>query len=344
MNQVQLIDVFFIAAFTAYLLTPFIRTVAIKTGYLDHPQDNKVHAHPVPLLGGISIFISFLIAILTKEPVASLPQVRAMLLGAFILVVIGLIDDRMGMMPNFKLLGQFLAAMVLIKSGLRIAFIPNYYISVIVTYIWIIGITNSFNLLDNMNGLSAGIAGIAAVFFGTISYMNGQPGIGVIAFALAGSSLGFLKHNFPKASIFMGDTGSLVLGYVLSAIAIMGHWKASILATSLMIPILVLGYPIFDTALVCIIRILERRSIFQGGKDHSSHRIALLGFKRYKTVLVIYGMCFVLGLIAVAMTKTTWRVGMGMGIITFIFMVIFGAWISSVDTKRFGRKKAAREN
>ncbi|MDD5136367.1 MAG: MraY family glycosyltransferase [Candidatus Omnitrophica bacterium] len=344
MNYIQILDVFFIAGFIAYLLTPFIRTVATKFGYLDHPQDNKVHAHPMPLLGGVSIFAAFAISLLTKEAVIALPPVRAILIGALILFIIGLIDDKMGMMPNFKLLGQFLAAMIIIKSGLRIEFVNNYYLSIVITYIWIIGITNALNLLDNMNGLSAGIAAIAAVFFGIISYLNGQHEVSAVAFALAGGALGFIKYNFPKASIFMGDTGSLVLGYVLSAIAIMGNWKTYILTTSIMVPILVLGYPIFDTTLVSVMRILERRSIFQGGKDHSSHRLALIGFKRFKTVLIIYAICIFLGLMALAISNVHWRIGIPLLVATVVIMLLLGVRLSLVDTKRYGRKKGAYEN
>ena len=344
MNVFQIIDAFAIAAIVSYLITPFIRILAIRTGYLDHPKDNKVHAHPTPLLGGLSIFIAFVVALLPKEQVVSSLPVRALLTGALVLIAIGLIDDRMGMMPKFKLLGQFLAAMVVIKAGVRIEFVNNYYISVALTYLWIIGITNAFNLSDNMNGLSAGIAGISAVFFGVIAYMDGQPIISAVSFALAGSTFGFLKHNFPKASLFMGDAGSLVLGYALAVIAIMGKWTTYIWTTSLMVPILVLGYPIFDTALVSVIRILERRSIFQGGKDHSSHRIALLGFKRYKTVLVIYGICVILGLTAVAVTKTHWRIGIALGAAVLVLMLIFGVLLSFIDTKRFGRKKTMYED
>ncbi len=344
MNFIQIVDAFIISTIVSYLITPFIRTLAIKTGYLDHPKDNKVHARPTALLGGLAIFIAFVVALLPKEYVILSPAVRALLLGSFILLIIGLIDDRMGMMPKFKLLGQFLAAMVVIKAGLRVEFLNNYYLSVAITYLWIIGITNAFNLSDNMNGLSAGIAGIAAIFFGTIAYMDAQPVVSAIAFALAGSAFGFLRYNFPKASIFMGDTGSLVLGYVLAVIAIMGKWTTYIWTTSLMIPILILGYPIFDTALVSIIRILEGRSIFQGGKDHLSHRIALLGFKRYKAVLSIYGICFILGIIAIVVSKVHWRIGLLVGAATFIGMAIFGIRLSFVDTKRFGRKKIAYED
>ncbi|MFA6142752.1 MAG: MraY family glycosyltransferase [Candidatus Omnitrophota bacterium] len=339
MNFIQVIETFFIAGFISYLVTPFIRMMAIKSGYLDYPKNNKVHAHPMPLLGGVAIFLAFFIAILTKEQASALPQIRAILLGSFILLIIGLVDDKMGMMPNFKLLGQFLAAMIAVKAGLRVEFISNYYLSVIFTYIWIIGITNSFNLLDNMNGLSAGIAGIASFFFGIISFMCGQFMTSIASFALAGSAFGFLRHNFPKASLFMGDSGSLVLGYVLASLAILGEWRSYILTTSLMVPVLVLGYPIFDTALVSIIRIMEGRSIFQGGKDHSSHRLALLSLKRYGAVLAIYGICICLGLSAIVVTRVHWTIGVSLGGLVFIFMLALGIRLSLVDTKRFGRKK-----
>lgn len=336
---IRILETLFISAIVAYLATPFVRTLAIRLNYLDNPKDNKVHAHPTPLLGGVAIFAAFLTAIMTKQYVPSMPMVKAIIVGASILLVIGLIDDKMGMMPGFKLLGQFLAAMVIIKAGLRLGFIENYYLSVIVTYIWIIGITNAFNLLDNMNGLSVGIAGISATFFGIISFIDGQMAVSLISFAVAGSSFGFLRYNFPKASIFMGDSGSLVLGYLLASISIMGSWRTYILTTSIMIPILILGYPIFDTTLVSIVRILQGRSIFQGGKDHSSHRLALLGLKRYWAVLVIYVICICLGLSAIAVTKLHWTIGIFLIALVFIFMAALGFRLSFVDTGRFGRKK-----
>jgi len=343
MNTVQIIEIFFLAAVISYLGTPFVRMLAIRLNYFDHPQDNKVHAHPTPLLGGVAIFAAFIISVFTKNEIVSLSPVQAIMGGAFILLVVGLIDDKMGMVPEFKLLGQFLAAMLVVKAGLRIAFIPNYYLSIIITYIWIIGITNAFNLLDNMNGLSAGIAVISAFFFGVISYMNGETVVSAMSFALAGSALGFLKHNFPKAAIFMGDSGSLVLGYVLAALALFGNWKTTSLTTTLMIPILVLGYPIFDTTLVSVKRILEGRSIFQGGKDHSSHRLALLGLKKYRAVLIIYLVCFLLGAAALAVKMACPALGLGFVAAAFIGLLALGVRLGFVDTKRFGRKKGLHE-
>ncbi|MDP2912969.1 MAG: MraY family glycosyltransferase, partial [Candidatus Omnitrophota bacterium] len=219
MNIVQIFETFFISVIASYSLSPLMRSVAISSGYVDHPRDNKVHAHPTPLLGGVAIFAAFIIAAATKTDLISSVYVKAMIGGSLILLLIGLVDDKVGMMPNIKLLGQFLAALIAIKAGVRVEFMRDYHLGVIFTYIWIIGITNSFNLLDNMNGLSAGIASIAAAFFGIIAYMNGQSMVCALSFAVAGSTLGFLKHNFPKANIFMGDAGSLIVGYLLSTIS-----------------------------------------------------------------------------------------------------------------------------
>lgn len=339
MNPAQLLEVFFVSILVAYLLTPFVKQIAVKTGYLDHPKDHKVHGRPTPLLGGLSIFVAIVVSILTKSQLTEYLYVKPVLAGASILFAVGLIDDRMGMMPSFKILGQFFAAMVVIKSGLRVGFIDNYYLSTIVTYIWIIGITNSFNLMDNMNGLSAGVAAISALFFGVISFINGQPMISALSLAVAGGTIGFLRYNFPKAQLFMGDAGSLVLGYILSTIALMASWKSYILTTSLAIPVLILGYPIFDTMLVTAVRMLEKRSVFQGGKDHSSHRLALLGLKRYKTVLLIYAICVSLGMVALAVTRAHWMIGIVLIAAASIAMLTLGIRLGLVNTSRFGYKK-----
>lgn len=339
----QVVETFLIATFISYLLTPFMKTIAIKLDYLDHPKDNKIHAHPTPLLGGVAIFIAFLISIFTKAPAMALKPVGAILIGSFILLLIGLVDDRMGMMPNIKLLGQFLAAMVTIKSGVRMEFIDNYYLSVIVTYLWIIGITNSFNLLDNMNGLSAGIASIAAIFFGVSMLTTKQFSIAMVSFAIAGASLGFLKHNFPRATIFMGDAGSLVLGFILASTAILGSWNTRFLTTSLAMPIFILGYPIFDTVLVVTIRLIERRSVFQGGRDHSSHRLALLGLKKKKAVLAIYCICILLGFSALSVQRLPLKYAMLVITLVAISMLGLGIRLAVVNTGRFGRNNRIKD-
>jgi UDP-GlcNAc:undecaprenyl-phosphate GlcNAc-1-phosphate transferase len=306
---------------------------------MDHPKNTKVHAHPTALLGGVSIYIAFVLGLFTTVNFTHDPRLLSIITATTMLLVVGLVDDRIGMMPEVKLLAQFLAAMIVIKSGVRIEFMNNYYLSMAVTYLWLVGITNAFNLLDNMNGLSAGIATIAAVFFGIIMWSGNQILIAVISFALAGSTLGFLKHNFPNASIFMGDTGSLVIGFVLASTAVLGSWCTRFLTTSLALPIIVLAYPIFDTTLVTVMRLIEGRSIFQGGRDHSSHRLALLGYKRKRAVLLIYGVCVFLGVSALLVQRVSLKSAILViaGIATI--MLALGIRLAMVDTGRYGRVK-----
>lgn len=334
-----IIEAFIISLSVSYIITPMVRKAAIKADFLDHPKDNKVHAHPTALLGGVAIYIAFISGILFTLKVTTDPRLVSMLAGATLLLVVGLIDDRMGMMPEMKLLAQVLAAMLVVKSGVRIDFIHNYYLNTVFTYLWIVGITNSFNLLDNMNGLSAGIAVIAAVFFGTVVWMTGQMEVALVSFAVAGSSLGFLRHNFPRASIFMGDSGSMIIGFLLASTAVMGSWCTHFLTTSLAMPVLILAYPIFDTTLVTVMRLVEGRSVFQGGKDHSSHRLALLGLKKTKAVLVIYLICTALGSSALLVRHLSLRASIIFIICVVIAMAGLGARLAMVNTGRFGRAR-----
>ena len=339
MRWTDIVEVLITTTLISYLITPLVRLVAFRTGYLDHPKNTKVHAHPTPLLGGVSIYIAFVIGLLTSANLAHDSKLLSILIGATFLLAVGLVDDRMGMMPEVKLLAQFIAAMVVIKSGVKVEFLHNYYLNTIFSYIWLVGITNSFNLLDNMNGLSAGIAVIAAFFFGSAMWISNQMNIALVAFALGGASLGFLKHNFPRASIFMGDTGSLVVGFILASSAIAGSWSTRFLTTSLAMPVIILAYPIFDTSVVTVMRLKESRSIFQGGLDHSSHRLALLGFKRRGTVLVIYGICVLLGLSALLIQKLALKSAIFVMLAVGILMAGLGVGLAMVDTGRFGRSK-----
>jgi UDP-GlcNAc:undecaprenyl-phosphate GlcNAc-1-phosphate transferase len=339
MTWIDGLEIFITTTIISYLTTPLFRKIALKTNYLDCPLNTKSHAHPTPLLGGVGIYAAFVIGILTSLKVSQDPRLIGLIMGSTILLAIGLIDDRMGMMPEVKLLGQFLAAMAVVKSGLHIDFFPNYYVNVILTYLWIVGITNSFNLLDNMNGLSAGIAVIAGLFFGIAMWTGKQVEVALVSFALAGSCLGFLKHNFPRASIFMGDTGSLVIGFLLASTAILGSWSTRFLTTSLSMPFIILGYPIFDTVLVIIMRLKEGRSIFQGGRDHSSHRLALLGFRKRRAVLAIYAVCLALGASALVIQRVSLKAALFLILVVAISLAAFGIRLGMVRTGRYGRKK-----
>ncbi len=333
------VEVFLVAMLVSYSVVPLCRKAAWRLGYLDHPRGNKVHARPTPLLGGVAIYAAFIIGLVTALNPGNDPKILSIIMGSAILFVIGLVDDKIGMMPELKLLAQFLAAMSVVKAGIRMEFLQNYYLNTVLTYVWLVGVTNSFNLLDNMNGLSSGIAGIAGIFFGIVMWTSGQPAVAVMSFALAGSCLGFLKHNFPKANIFMGDTGSLVIGFILASIAVLGSWNTRFLTTSLMMPVIILAYPIFDTTLVTAMRLMEGRSVFQGGRDHSSHRLALLGLKRRRTVLVIFGICVMLGLGALLVQRLALKPAILVIALIAAFMAGLGIRLAMVDTGRFGRRR-----
>lgn len=319
----DVIGVFIISFLIAHGVTPFVRMAAIRFGFLDHPEYKKSHAHPTPLLGGIAIYIAFLSSMVFVIDIQN--AAIGIFLGATMLLVVGIIDDKFGMMPELKLSAQVLAALTVFKFGLRVTTIDDYYLCMFFTVFWIVGITNAINLLDNLNGLSSGISAISSVFFCIIAFVGKDFLAATLAASIAGASFGFLRHNFPRAHIFMGDTGSLVLGFLLACLAILGSWATEDITLSLSIPIVILAYPIFDTTLVTIIRLAEGRSIFQGGRDHSSHILAYAGFKKKRAVLTIFGICLALGISALVIKYCPINIGLAALSITAAGMVILGA-------------------
>jgi len=322
---------FFVALIVSYGFTPLARQIAFKIKLVDLPNHKKSHAHPTPLLGGLSMFMAFFAGVLFTTNVNN--YLFGILLGGVILLTLGMIDDRLGMMPQMKLSGQILVALIAYKAGIRVATFEDYYLSMFFTCFWIVGITNAFNLLDNLNGLSAGIAGISSVFFGIMALMNSQVYIAILSFAMAGACFGFLKHNFPKASIFMGDSGSMFLGFTLACIAVLGSWETEKITLSLSLPILILGYPIFDTTLVTFLRIKEKRPIFLGGKDHSSHILASLGLKKKRAVLIIYMICILLGLSALVVSRAPFTIAVSTLAVAGGIMLGLGAYLAAARLK-----------
>lgn len=321
-SRIEVICGFFIALLCSYFATPIFRNLAIKLGLTDRPSEKKVHARPVALLGGIAIFASFSLAIIIYGGVNRITI--SMLTGGWLLVLWGIYDDKYGMSPKIKLLGQFISALIVINSGALFMLTGSPFIDTFVTVFWIMAIINTMNLLDNLNGLSAGVASIAAFFFGIISWQQQQPIVAIIAFSLMGSCLGFLRYNFPKASIFMGDAGSMPLGFVLAYIALLGSWKTASGIVSIAVPIFILGYPIFDTSLVAVTRILHKRHIYSGGKDHSSHRLASMGLKRKGAVLFIFVISFLLGIIAISITRLSLKDALLILLITLTCIIAMG--------------------
>ncbi|OPJ55269.1 glycosyltransferase family 4 protein [Alkalithermobacter paradoxus] len=303
----------FITAFgISYFFTPIAIKIAHKVGAIDVPKDNRrVHKTPIPRLGGISIFLGFLASLIYIDAIT--PKITGILIGALIIVGIGIIDDIKEINAKVKLLGQICAALVVIFSGIRISWITNPFVagnglitlgilSVPFTIIWIVGATNTVNLIDGLDGLAAGISAISSTTLAFIAYVNGQQTSAILLMALAGGAIGFLPYNFNPAKIFMGDTGSLFLGYMISVIAIEGVIKSAA-ALAVALPVIALGLPIFDTAFAIIRRLANGKPIMQADKGHLHHRLLSKGLSQKQTVLVLYGISLFLGLSAVILRE-----------------------------------------
>lgn len=305
--------------------TPLMRRVALRYGVTDQPNARKVHTNPVPLLGGAAIYISFIVALLLLGDRRYVNEVVGIFVGASVVSFMGVVDDRWGLGSYVKLIGQLLAASILMLSGVQVSLFGNW-LDWVITTVWVVGITNAMNLLDNMDGLSGGIATIAAVFFTLLAALSDQYLVGALAAALAGACVGFLIYNWNPAHIFMGDTGSLFLGFLLSAVAIKLRFPANAKTITWMIPALVLAVPIFDTTLVFISRLRRGKNpLTTPGKDHISHRLAfLLGSKR-EAVLVCYLIGGAAGLAAVFVSDASLLEAVVMGSAVLV-AALFAVW------------------
>ena len=269
--------------------TPVMRRVAFRIGIVDHTAERKLHTRSMPLLGGVALYAAVLGSLLLYPGQQALVQLAGILIGATWVSFCGLWDDGRGMRPAVKLVAQVIAGLILLTSGVQVALPLPGWVNVVLTLLWIIGITNAINLLDNMDGLASGVAAVAAGAFLLLAAMNGQVLVGALAAALLGACLGFLLHNFNPARIFMGDTGSLFLGFLLAAVGIKLRFPDNANWITWMVPILVLGVPVFDTTLVVVSRLRRGRNPFTTpGKDHLSHRLVQLGWTRREAVLLLY--------------------------------------------------------
>lgn len=300
-------DTFFISFFMAFLLaliiTPFIQRLSSHLDSFDYPSPRRINREPVPNMGGISIYFGFLLSVLFFSELNQ--PLQGLLLGATLIFLVGMLDDLKGLSPHAKLLGQVVAASIAVVYGIRIDFITNPLggliytgaLAVPLSIFWIVGITNTINLIDGLDGLASGVGAIASLTIFAVALKDGQPTIAILAIILSGSSFGFLPYNFHPARIFMGDTGAMFLGFVLASISIMGALKTTA-AVTLAIPVLALGVPIFDTVFAIVRRHQNGQPIFQGDKGHLHHRLLEMGFSQRKAVLVIYSISLLLGIMA----------------------------------------------
>lgn len=307
---------FVISFILSFLFTPLIKRIAESRNFVVQPSKDRWHKKATPILGGIAIFFGWIIPY-TLFSDYSLEKLGFMLTGSLIFAL-GLCDDLLNLKPYTKLLGQIIVAAVLVSFGISIKIILYPAISIPLTILWIVGIVNSFNLLDNMDGLSCGIAAISSLLIFVYSLIVNDFKLGLLSVLLAGSTLGFLRYNFSPAQIFMGDCGSMFIGFVLATITLLGSWKESThLIMVMAVPVLVLAVPIFDTAFVTLMRGLSARSIFKGGRDHISHRMVVLGLSERNSVLALYLISLFFGGVSV--------IGMfARPIITFILILLGG--------------------
>lgn len=318
----------------ATVMTPIAGRIAGRVGLVAYPKRDRWHRSPTPLLGGIAIFMgSVPLVVMIAEAVSAhmLDRFAALLLGAVLIFVLGLVDDLKTLPPYAKLLGQIVAACILVASLPIARYLPWSVLMVPVMIFWIVGVTNAFNLLDNMDGLSAGIGAIVSLTLFVFNYIQGDHQTALLCIVIAGACGGFLVFNFNPARIFMGDCGSLLLGYLLSGIVLLGAAQASSeLALTLLVPVGVMALPILDTTLVTIVRSLHHRPISMGGRDHLSHRLVALGLNERSAVLVLYAVSILFGSLAIASNFVSGPVTLLLGSLLVLGIAFFGIYLGQV--------------
>jgi UDP-GlcNAc:undecaprenyl-phosphate GlcNAc-1-phosphate transferase len=293
------------AGLIAFVAAPFTLLIARRAGFVDQPSVRKPHLRPMPLLGGVAIYAGLLAGLImfgNDEPVRELVAIAA---GATLLGGLGLWDDRYGMNPRIKMAGQAVAGTLLVLGGVQVKLFNNNYLDMPLTVLWVVGICNAINFLDNMDGLAAGLAAVASGFFLLLAIVNAQTLVAGLAAAVLGACLGFLFYNFSPAILFMGDAGSLVLGFALAVLGIKLQFTGRPPLSTWMIPIVVLGVPIFDTTLVVISRLRRKLAVAQGGTDHVSHRLVRLGMSPRRAVVALWTIGAALGVTAIWMSRSS---------------------------------------
>lgn len=303
--------------------TPLLRRIAPHLGMVDNPSARKVHRRPMPRMGGAAIVLASIATLLIFQDRFEFQQLVGILFGGAVVSLLGTFDDRWSLPPLAKLVGQFFAALILIGTGVSVQLFDVVWINYVLTALWIVGITNAFNLLDNMDGLSSGIGVVCAAFFLLLAALSDQVFVSALAAAVLGASLGFLIYNFNPASIFMGDSGSLFLGFILAAIGIKLRFPDNVNFVTWMAPVLVLGVPLFDTTLVIISRLRRGLNpLTTPGKDHTSHRLVSAGFTMREAVMLHYLAGGSFGVLAIFVTQSTVIEGYAVGVAAALLSLI----------------------
>ncbi len=316
--------------------TFFVRQVALRTGMVDQPAAHKLHLKPIPLLGGVAIYGGCIASLLLFGDRVFVTQLVGILVGASLMSLLGLWDDRRPLSPALKFTGQALITALLILTGVRVHLFDPIWLDLVVTAVWVLTITNACNLLDNMDGLAGGVAVVAAGFFLLNAALNGQYLVGSLSAALLGACLGFLFFNFNPARIFMGDAGSLFIGFILAVVGIKLRFPNNTPLVTWMVPVLILGVPLFDTALVTVSRLRRGVPVWQGGKDHTSHRLQGLGWTTRRVTMTLYGTGVVLGAVATVLALLSPVPAYLLGGSIVFALLLLGAWLEIVHTHKQG--------
>lgn len=314
---IEILICFAIAFIVAFASTPFVIKLAFKVGAVDEPVGGRhIHRKTTPLIGGLAIFLGFVTSLLVFSGyIKSGLSLVGMLAGSILIVAMGIVDDARDLSAKIKLLFQIIAAVIVVSCGITVNFVsvpefvaegfplPLEWLKYPITIVWIVGVTNAVNLIDGLDGLAAGVSSIATFSLFFISVIQGNVEAAVISASLAGSCMGFLPFNFNPAKIFMGDTGSQFLGFMLAIISVLGLSKQAV-AISFIVPFLILGLPIFDTSFAILRRIIQKRPIMEADRGHLHHRLLDKGFSQKQTVAILYIISIMLSIVAVLVAKT----------------------------------------
>ena len=353
MNFIQRIDLnilyllaFGIALFITMMVTPISKKIAVKFGAIDHPKERGVHDTPTPLAGGSAIVFSFVVTAIVLIPLMEgyiSKEFFGIIIAGVLITTVGFLDDVYQLSPRIRIFFQILAALIVVFTGTTIEWlswpwaesglISLHTLGNFMTVFWIVGLTNALNFIDGLDGLAAGIASIAAISFMVISFMFGPPVSVMMAAILAGACLGFLPHNFSPATIFMGDTGSTFLGFMLAVMSIQGLTKSYTVIT-LLVGGIVLGLPIFDTSFAILRRVANKQSIAQADRGHLHHRLVDKGISHKQAVLTMYAVAGAFGIAGVLFALKDFILA------TIIIVVILVVWIVDIMlTHRRDKKK-----
>ncbi|MCQ2551565.1 MAG: undecaprenyl/decaprenyl-phosphate alpha-N-acetylglucosaminyl 1-phosphate transferase [Clostridia bacterium] len=322
---------FLTALILSFISTPIAIKLAPKIGAVDIPKDGRrMHSKPIPRFGGMAIFIGTtvsMIAFMTFDT-----RIIGVIIGGILIYALGVIDDLTNLPAKVKFGAQTMCAIILYSFNIRIEFVSGFFgegvsyfgdlVCFLVTILWIVGITNTVNLIDGLDGLAAGTASIASLCIAYVAYIHGMYLVAGAMLAVAGGALGFLPFNFSPAKIFMGDGGSLFLGFTIAGLSILGPVKgATIIAV--IVPLLVMGLPIFDTAFAIFRRIVNRRPIMEADKGHLHHRLMDIGLGQRRTVLMLYGISGIMGVGAVLISRDLKVEAIGLFFIALIYIYVF---------------------